>query len=155
MSVSQGSGSDSETSVSKAKGRGAPRATVWKHFALSNKNESTNRYTAECNYCEFVLEEARPEAAQQHILQKCKSIPPEIRQEFTAELGKKSSEPLLKALGRKSLKRASDQSPLTDVFDTRKVTAEVRHSVQYCPGDAIMDPLSAIEIHKTMSSLLR
>jgi len=40
------------------------------------------------------------------------------------EIARDSTEPLVSAVGRKAAKRAADQTPLTNVSDTRKVSAQ-------------------------------
>ena len=48
---------------------------------------------------------------------------PEIKRSVIDTVAKESTQPLVNTVGRKAVKRAADQAPLTNVFDTKKTSA--------------------------------
>jgi len=106
--ISMSSGSACSSDGSK-KGPGAPRHPVWDHFELTDRNKS-NRYTANCNFCNIAFPDARLDNIKKHILAECKDVPSEVRSTVQDEISKEASAPtLLKTAVRKAAKRSVER----------------------------------------------
>jgi len=88
--ISMSSGSACSSDGSK-KGPGAPRHPVWDHFELTDRNKS-NRYTANCNFCNIAFPDARLDNIKKHILAECKDVPSEVRSTVQDEISKEDLE---------------------------------------------------------------
>jgi len=127
--ISMSSGSACSSDGSK-KGPGAPRHPVWDHFELTDRNKS-NRYTANCNFCNIAFPDARLDNIKKHILAECKDVPSEVRSTVQDEISKEASAPtLLKTAVRKAAKRSA-QSSLLDSFDTRAIGPQVQKDLDF------------------------
>ena len=98
--------------LSKNKG-GAPPSFIWKFFTrLEQLNRKTNRYRAQCNFCQHVIEDGRVENLHKHILRACLLATTDIKQYVQAELDKKALEQAANP-SRKAIKKEAGQTPQT------------------------------------------
>lgn len=96
--------------LSKNKG-GAPPSFIWKYFSrLEQYNKKTNRYRAQCNFCQHVIEDGRVENLHKHILRACLVASTETKQYVQAELDKKAVEQAANP-SRKAAKKEAGQTP--------------------------------------------
>ena len=103
---------------------GAPPSFIWKFFSkLEQSNKKTNRYRAQCSFCQHVIEDGRVENLHKHILHVCQIVSQEIRQYVEAELDKKALEQGNSS--KKVAKRASGQTPRAAlVLASRPITED-------------------------------
>ena len=72
---------------------GAPPSFIWKFFTkLQQYNKKTNRYRAQCNFCQHVIEDGRVENLQKHIMYVCPIASSDVKQYVQSELDKKALE---------------------------------------------------------------
>ena len=96
--------------ISKNKG-GAPPSFIWKFFGrLAQYNTKTNRYTAQCNFCQHVVKDGRVENLHKHILRACPVATTETKQYVQAELDKKALDQAANP-SRKASKKEGGQTP--------------------------------------------
>lgn len=91
---------------------GAPSSFIWKFFTrLEQSNKKTNRYRAQCNSCQHVVEDGRVENLHKHILHVCQAATADVKHYVEAELDKKAQEK--GQSGKKVIKRSHLQTPRT------------------------------------------
>ena len=92
---------------------GAPPSFIWKFFTkLQQNNKKTNRYRAQCNFCQHIIEDGRVENLHKHILHVCQIATPDIKQYVQAELDKKEElDKLSGKSSKKAQKREQGQTP--------------------------------------------
>ena len=96
--------------IAKNKG-GAPPSFIWKFFGkLEQYNTKTNRYTAQCNFCQLVVKDGRVENLHKHILRACPVATTETKQYVQAELDKKALDQAANP-SRKAIKKEGGQTP--------------------------------------------
>ena len=111
-----------EVVVAKNKG-GAPPSFIWKFFSrLEQYNRKTNRYRAQCNFCQHVIEDGRVENLHKHIIRACSVATTETKQYVQAELDKKALEQAANP-SKKAIKKEAGQTPqAARAFTARPIT---------------------------------
>ena len=102
---------------------GAPPSFIWKFYTkLQQNNKKTNRYRAQCNFCQHIIEDGRVENLHKHVIHVCQLVTPDVKQYVQAELDKKESE--AGSASRKAIKKKHGQTPHAASSSTALPTTE-------------------------------
>eukprot|EP00877_Chromochloris_zofingiensis_P008252 jgi/Chrzof1/3680/Cz13g04240.t1 len=125
----------STSSASDGKGRGRPPAAIKEYFTSNGVVDKHNRYNHTCKFCPAQFISGKKADLEKHILEVCKGVSNNIREELRDEIAKRAADtgPTSTA-GRKELKNKAEgeagdrppkkQSHLSRAFDNQPVGRE-------------------------------